>query len=118
MRLFDRARRPCAVYSYWLNHVNYSKWLNGLSKPLVNVINLIIICVYISGFLVGSKALTVIHVRLVDRAGNPLIFGVYCGVPSIYIGFGRYYGLFNCVLMGRLLVGSNAVAFSTPRYYT
>ena len=87
-------------------------------KPLVNVINLILRGVYISGILVRSKALMVTYVRLFDRAGNPQIFGVYCGVPPIYMGFGRYYGFFNCVLMGRLLVGSNAIAFSTPCYYT
>ncbi len=70
-------------------------------------------------------------VRLFNRAGNPQICGyllqvfkrvvkfnvIYCGVPSIYMGFGRYYGLFHFVLTGHLLVGSNAIASSTPCLY-
>ncbi len=34
-----------------------------------------------------------IYVRLFDRAGNPPVFNIYCGVPPIYMGFGRYYSL-------------------------
>ena len=85
-------------------------------KPLVNVINLILIRVYISGFLVGSKVLTVTHVRLFDRAENPQIFGVYCGVPPIYMGLGRYYGLFNCVLT--IFLSGQMLLRLAPRAYS
>ncbi len=96
-------------------------------QPVGKSINLISVRVYISGFLAGSNALTsstwCLHVRPFDRVRNPQICGslnhvIYRGVPPMCIGFGRYYGLFNFVLTGRLLVGSNAVASSTPCLYT